>query len=88
MIIILTHDIKNYQLSFVIFLYFTSHNDPLRTPFDRFSCLSISDVTSGIKSSDVIFIVACELSQPMGKSISLFHVNRREGVGNGGGRGG
>ena len=70
LIIFLTYEIQNCHLVSVISFIF----DILRriTTFSErhsvFCCWCKNDVTSEIQSSDVIFNVACELSQPMGKA--------------------
>ena len=70
MIIFLTHDIKNfiYYLSFLSFLTFFAIKRFFPNVIQCFTLWCISDVTSEIQSSDVMFNVGCELSQPMGKT--------------------
>ena len=63
--------LKIYYSSFVIFFHFFDILRRITTFSERhsffFSWWRKSDVTSEIKSSDVIFNVTCELSKPMDK---------------------
>ena len=63
----ITYDIKiSYILSVISFIFFTFY---VALPIHSvFFVVVQNDVTSEIKSSDVTFNVACELSQPMGKT--------------------
>ena len=76
LIIFLTYDIKNYGLSFINILTFYVAKRPKRPTPKVIRCFYVMmDVTSLLKFSVLTLLnVACELSQPMGKTISIFHV--------------
>ena len=64
----LTYDVKICYLSFVMSFIFDIL-PRLKRPFpNAIQCFRKSDVTSAIESYDVTFSVACELSQPTGKT--------------------
>ena len=56
------------HLSLLSFLTFYIANQPFSNVIQSFSWQCKNDVTSEIKSSDVIFNIACELTQPMSKT--------------------
>ena len=69
----MTFKIIIYHLSFLSFLTFYVAKRPFPNAIRYFSWCK-NDVTSEIQSSDDFFNAACELSQPMRKTISIFHV--------------
>ena len=70
MIIFVAYDIKNYNLSLVIsfIFYILSRIMIFSEHHSVFLNGAKNDVTSEIKCSDVTFNIACELSQPVGKT--------------------
>ena len=64
----LTCDITYYQSSFLLYFSILRRITTFRNVIRCFSRWQISDVTSEIYSSDIIFNVECELSRHMGKT--------------------